>query len=131
MIVMGLKVVQVGGNESRDVTTNLSGVEDWRGKTNLRQWLSMIANCDGILSAPSGIMHASSVWNKPMVIICGAREIPEITAYPTAQYVVSDCENKGCEAAYSNQCIHFDKFCQCMNIASDVVIDALNKVRNK
>lgn len=124
----GLKVVQVGGNESRDFTTNLTSVEDWRGKTNLRQWLSMIYNCAGIVSPPSGIMHAGGVWEKPMVIIVGARELPCITDYPTANYIVSDCDNRGCEAQHKQDCKHFNILCPCMDISPEIVLNAIKSL---
>lgn len=110
---LGLDVVQVGGRERRDLSTDLNGVEDWRGKTNLREWLSMVYNCAGIVSPPSGIIHAGAIWGVPMVCVTGAREHTGITAYPTVRHVTSECDNQYC---MNDGCKHYDgKWCECMS----------------
>ncbi len=116
MRAAGHELVQVGGREPRDIGVDLSGVVDMRGRTTLRQWLAMVHGCEGILTPPSGILHAGAVWDKPMVCLCGARELPALTGYRTVMYCCTGCPNAGCECAEAGQCIRFDgRWCGCMS----------------
>lgn len=126
---MGLQFAQMGGKEERDITVDLPHALDLRGRTNLKQWLAIIAHCAGIVSPPSGIMNAGAIWNKPMVIVTGARELPAITNYPTADYITTDCEFKGCEAQKPEQCRHYkDGVCRCMDIHPNVVLEHIKTI---
>ena len=125
MLGMGLEVCQIGGREKRDISSDLKGVEDWRGKTSLRQWLSMACNCAGIVSPPSGIVHAGAIWGKPMVVVTGAREHTGITAYPTVRHVTSECEHFGCRAQFKSECRRWRGFSPCMDIPPEQVLRAL------
>lgn len=126
---LGFQFAQLGGNEERDVSVTLPHALDLRGKTTLKQWLAMIANCEGIVSPPSGIMNAGAIWNKPMVIVTGARELPAITNYPTAKYITSDCEFKGCEAQKPEQCRYYkDGVCRCMDMPASRILDAIKAI---
>lgn len=128
MHAMGLKFAQLGGNEERDKTVDLPHALDLRGRTSLKQWLAMIANCDGIVSPPSGVMNAAAIWDKPMVIVTGARELPAITNYPSADYITTDCEYKGCEAQKPEQCRFYkDGVCRCMDIPASRILEQISK----
>lgn len=113
-LLKGLKIVQVGSREKRNLSPDLSGVTDHRGKSeNLRSYLSMIYGCDGIISPPSGIMNIGAAYNKRMVIVTGAREPVSVTNYDNTEYVTSECcgfnRDKGCF------CQTFEKIRPCRN----------------
>ena len=75
--------VQVGSTERKNISRGLSGVLDYRGMSqDLRQFLSMIWNCDGIVSPPSGIMNLAAAFGKPQVIVNAAREAARLSDYP-------------------------------------------------
>lgn len=124
---LGLKVVQVGGKESRDISQDLVGVEDWRGKTNIRQYLSMVYNCEAIVSPPSGIIHIGATWGKPMLIIKGAREPEGVTGYPNSRYISTVCDHANCYAQTVEQCHHHysNGISRCMNISPEWIVSEI------
>jgi hypothetical protein len=82
------RIVQVGSREKRNISTDLRGVEDMRGRTeNLRQFMAMVWGCAGVISPPSGIVNVAAAFGKPGVVVCGARELPALTAYKGMTHV--------------------------------------------
>lgn len=81
-------VVQVGSREKRNISPVLSDVLDWRGRSeNVREYMSMVHGCAGVISPPSGIVHLAAAFGKPAVVVCGARELPRLTDYPDMEHV--------------------------------------------
>ena len=130
MVNMGLKVCQLGGTDERDISTNnIVGVEDWRRKTNLRQFLSAIYACDGIVTPPSAIMNASSYFGKPCIVVMGCREPVEVSNYPNCMYIRSTCDHENCLAQKVEQCFHWKDGAQCQrNIHPNVVLEHVKYV---
>lgn len=124
MLDIGLNIIQIGGNEARDITTNLSGVEDMRGKTTVRELMAMVYNCSGIVSPSSGIVHIGAAWEKPTVCLIGARENPG-TLYQHCKYIETECDYKYCISHTAEQCRCYNDGCPCMDFPSNKVINAI------
>ena len=125
---MGLRIVQVGGNEERDVTTELDDVEDMRGKTNIRQYLGMVYNCAGILTPPSGIQNLGAAWGKPTVVVVGCREPNELTDYPNCVYLRSSCDHENCICQHPQDCRHWNGVCKCQaDIEPERIVEAVKR----
>ena len=52
----------------------LTNVIDFRGKTDLRGFLRLIYQADGVLCASSFPMHVAAAFEKPCVVLAGGRE---------------------------------------------------------
>jgi len=82
------RIVQVGSRERRNISPSLRGVEDWRGKSeNVREYMAMVWGCAGVISPPSGIVNIAAAFGKKGVVVCGARELPTLTAFPGMEHV--------------------------------------------
>lgn len=100
-----MQFVQIGGNEERDITTNLKNVVDLRGKTSVRQLVSLVANAKYIVSPPSAVVHIASAFpNVKAIVLSGAREPARLTAYPNTTHIVANCID-GYNAAFG--CMKF------------------------
>lgn len=86
-----VRIIQIGGNEARDVSPNLRGVEDMRGKTNLRQLMAMAYGCRCIVSPPSAISNIGAAFEKPQVILNASREPDILLGYKNAVHVSHKC----------------------------------------
>jgi ADP-heptose:LPS heptosyltransferase len=130
LVKTGIHVVQVGGNEERDVTTELDGVEDMRGKTSIRQYLGMVYNCACILTPPSGIQNLGAAWGKPTVVVMGCREPNGLTDYPNCVYLRSSCDHANCMCQHKEDCHHWlGTVCKCQaDIPPSRVIDAVKRI---
>ena len=81
-------IIQVGSRERRNISIDLKGVDDWRGRTeNLRELMVMAAGCAGILSPPSGLVNLAAAFGQRGVVVNGARELAALTAYPGMVHV--------------------------------------------
>jgi len=83
----GFDLVQVGGNDSRDISVSLRGVEDRRGKTSKRDFIVMVYGCRGVLSPPSAITNVAGAFDKPQVVVAASREAFGMTDYVNAVHV--------------------------------------------
>lgn len=70
----GIQCVQGGARLPGHWNPDLQGVMDYRGKTDLRGFLRLVFQADGILCPPSFPMHLAAVFDKPCVVIAGGRE---------------------------------------------------------
>ncbi|MBP5458947.1 MAG: hypothetical protein J6Y62_02045 [Clostridia bacterium] len=109
-----IPVVQIGSRDARNLSPDLTGVLDWRGKSeNLRMFLSMVYGCAGVITPPSGIMNIGAAFGKKMVVVTGAREAVSLTGYPNTEYVGSECCGFGpCRGCMSQT---FEKERPCRN----------------
>lgn len=87
----------------------LSGVIDFRGKTNTRELIRLVHHAQGVLCPVTGLMHlAAAVPTKPThppnracVVVAGGREPTQWEAYPHHQYIhtigsLGCCQHGGC-----------------------------------
>lgn len=121
---LGLECVQIGGNLPQDISTELKGVEDWRGRTSIRELISMAYNCAGIVSPSSGIVHIGAAWRKPTVCLIGARE-NKLTLYDHCKYITTECEDQYCIARTAKDCKHWIGRCPCMDFSPKLVLIAI------
>lgn len=94
-VVNGLKgerIIQVGGDENRDISPNLKGVEDMRGKTSIRQLMVMVRHCKLVISPPSCISNIAGAFHHPQVILNASREPDVLLDYDNAVHVSHVCE---------------------------------------
>lgn len=94
-VVDGLKgerIVQVGGGESRDISPDLKGVEDMRGKTSIRQLMIMVRHCRLVISPPSCISNIAGAFHHPQIILNASREPDVLLDYDRAVHISHVCE---------------------------------------
>ena len=99
----GYRLIQIGGNCKKDLTLDLEGVEDWRGKTTVRQLMAMIHGCKCVVSPPSAPTNIAAAFSKPQVIINASREPDRLTDYPNARHISHRC--RACGWGYKDGCI--------------------------
>ena len=123
-----MKFVQVGGNEKRDITTNLMNVIDLRGMTTVRQLFALVSNAAHVVSPSSAVIHIASVFPKVNThCLVGAREPVALTKYENVGHFCSNCGRYynafGCMSFYTHglqktcsniQNIRGDNYAQCM-----------------
>ena len=83
----GRRIIQVGGREARDISPDLQGVEDMRGKTSLRKLFTMVQGCAAVLSPPSAISNVAGAFHKKQVVVNASREPDCLIDYPGAVHV--------------------------------------------
>lgn len=83
----GYDIVQIGGNQAKDISPNLRGVYDMRGKTSLRDLIVMVYGCDMVLSPPSCISNIAGAFVKPQIIVNASREPDVLLDYPNAVHI--------------------------------------------
>lgn len=62
------------GSYSQGYQPPLQNACDWRGRTNLRQMLQVIAHADGVICGVTAAMHMAAALHRPCVVIAGSRE---------------------------------------------------------
>lgn len=98
----GIKFIQIGGAEERDITSDLTGVIDLRGKTTVKELIALVSHAKWVISPPSAVVHIASAFpNVKVIVLSGAREPVELTEYPNTTHLTSFCvdgyhRNKGC-----------------------------------
>ena len=96
---------QIGAKEDKHPRLKGSNVVDYIGKTQdketgIRDLFKLFLNMEGGIGLVSFGMHLASAFNKPYVVIAGAREPRSFTAYPGHQYLSTEntmpCAPKAC-----------------------------------
>ena len=114
-----LEFIQIGGNEDRDISPDLTGVEDLRGKTSIRQLFIMAYGCDGVISPPSAISNIAGAFGKKQVIVNASREPDELLKYPNAVHISH--KDTDCGWGIDNGCVslRFDGNRRCEHCIDD------------
>lgn len=128
LVGKGIKIIQVGNNDRKNITTNLNNVIDIRGQTSIRKLMVMVAGCDGVISPPSCISNIAGAFGTPSVIVNGGREPDKTTEYPNSIHISNHFDfcgwgkDSGCVCLALNgirKCRHTRKinskyYCRCM-----------------
>jgi hypothetical protein len=69
-----IPVVQVGSVEKGHKHPILDGALDLVGKTNLREFIRLIAQSEGVICTITAAMHIAAAFDKPCVVTGGGRE---------------------------------------------------------
>lgn len=96
--------VQIGSQESRDVQQSLDNVVDLRGKTNIRELISLISKSKGVLGPVSSTTHIAQALNIPCIAINGNREPAALTKHPKTIHFHKD---GGCGYTQKKSCLTF------------------------
>lgn len=101
-----VKFVTIGGKEHEQYHCKLKNVTDFNGKTTIREAISLIYNCDGVVSPVTFAMHTAAVFDKKCVVIAGGREHWYWEKYPNHQFLhtigsLDCCKEAGC---WKNEC---------------------------
>ncbi|MBO4513843.1 MAG: hypothetical protein J5746_13880 [Victivallales bacterium] len=99
----GLRIIQIGGNCPKDISPDLRGVEDLRGKTSTRQLIALASSCRAVISPPSSITNIAAAFQKPQVVVNASREADALTDYPGTLHVSHVC--KCCGWGVVNGCV--------------------------
>ena len=136
-------VVIFGGQKEIDITDEIFKLIDPRyradgsvlniaGKTNLRELISLISECDVFVTNDSGPLHIAYALRTPMVALFGSTD-PILTGPPPgiagngAEIIKADIP---CSPCFERTCKHSDMRCM-YSILSDDVFHALQKVLPK
>jgi len=136
-----IQFVQIGGKRKKHIHKPLRGAINLVGKTSLRQLMLLCYNAQGGLGPVTCIQHMFAAYQKPYVVLHGARESVHWTAYHT-QKVLSNvgtlecCQKQACWKAQviggkgKEKCelpvLDDDPTAQCMyNIKPEQVISAI------
>lgn len=90
-----IKFVQLGSLGHKHPELKGENVINYIGKTQdrdkgIRDLFNLFLNCEGSLGLVSFQMHLAAAFNKPCVVIAGAREPVWFTRYPGQRYMASD-----------------------------------------
>ena len=90
-----IKFVQLGSAGHKHPDLSGSNVINMIGKTEdrhrgIRDLWNLFNYCEGSMGLVSFQMHLAAAFNKPCVVIAGAREPVHFTRYPGQQYLASD-----------------------------------------
>lgn len=97
------QLVQIGGNLKDDLSLDLSGVEDMRGKTSIRNLVAMAYGCDLVISPPSSITNIAGAFGKRQIVLNASREADIMTDYPNTVHISHVC--KACGYGVENGCV--------------------------
>lgn len=91
--------IQVGSKEHRHHP--LSGVIDFRGKTNHRELIRLVYHSRGAVGPVTYLQHLCAAFEKPYMCLLGGREGVGWTVYPRQQTfhtigLLSCCQHGGC-----------------------------------
>ena len=139
----GLDIYQIGGNDGRDISPDLRGVVDWRGRSGLRDLVVMAYGCEGIISPPSAITNIGAAFGKRQVVVNGSREPDVLTDYPNAVHVSrvfgpcgcgvgTGCMARGLCGSGGNDCRRpgrDGRWCQCMEeLPFEEIVEAVRRL---
>lgn len=99
----GHRIIQIGGAEDRDLSPDLRGVEDMRGKTSLRQLFSMVLGCKLVMAPPTSLTNVAGAFHKKQVVVNASREADVLTGYPNAVHISKYCD--ACGWGVSSGCV--------------------------
>lgn len=90
-----IKFVQLGSTGHKHPELSGPNVINFIGKTQdrhtgLRDLFNLFNYCEGSMGLVSFQMHLAAAFNKPCIVIAGAREPVHFTRYPGQQYLASD-----------------------------------------
>lgn len=101
----GITFVQIGAKEDNPPRLRGENVIDYVGQTQskdtgIRDLYKLFLNAEGSIGLVSFHMHLSGAFNKPCVVVAGAREPVHFTRYPGHAYLATDgmlpCATKAC-----------------------------------
>lgn len=78
---MGLGVVQCGAVGPLHRHDPLNNALNLVGRTNLREFMRIIRDAEGVISPVTAAMHIAAAFDKPCVVVAGGREAPWWEAY--------------------------------------------------
>lgn len=122
-----IKLVQIGVKSHKHSV--LEGTIDMVGETNTRELMRLIYHAEGVISCVSFPMHIAAAFNKPCVVVAGAREGTRWELYPNHQFIyVNGClpcaKYDGCWKSKQEECNNkVEDIARCMTLIkpNDVV----------
>ncbi len=115
-----VKLVQVGLSNHKH--SLLDGTIDMLNQTNVRELMRLIYHSEGVISCVSFPMHIAAAFNKPCVVVAGAREGTRWELYPSHQFMyVNGClpcaKYDGCWKSKSEECVNkVEDVAKCMTL---------------
>jgi len=125
-----IKFIQIGALGHNHTSLQSPNVIDMVGKTNLRELFRLMYHAEGLVTCVSLPMHIAASFEKPCVVVAGAREGTRWELYPNQQFLyVNGCvkgincnditaNGDGCWKSKLSDCHNKDKndIPQCMNL---------------
>ena len=86
-----LKFIQIGSKEDRDIQQVLTGTKNLRGKTTIRDLITLVSNAKVIITPPSAVVHIASAFPQvKVIVISGGREPEILTKYDNTVHITSE-----------------------------------------
>jgi len=79
--------VQVGLQKDNQFRLRGPNVINMIDRTKVRELFSLVYNADGCISLVSSLMHVAAAFDKPCVVLAGAREPLTFEKYPNHRYI--------------------------------------------
>lgn len=83
------EIVQIGGNQVKDISPDLQGVTDMRGQTTLRDLVVMVYGCSLVMSPPSCVSNIAGAFSRKQIIVNASREPDILLDYPNSKHISS------------------------------------------
>jgi ADP-heptose:LPS heptosyltransferase len=108
--------VQVG--LARDNQYRLRGpnIIDMVNQTKIRELFSLVYNAEGCVSLISSLMHVAAAFEKPCVVLAGAREPPTFERYASHRFI----DMVGCLPCASRQACWHNAISACKTRVGDI-----------
>ena len=124
--------VQVGLKKDNQYRLRGPNVIDLVDQTKIRELFSLVYNAEGCISLISSLMHVAAAFDKPCVVLAGAREPATFEHYANHRYIdrigcLPCCSKKACWHNSISACTNRVKdIARCMDmIRVDQVVDAV------
>jgi len=108
--------VQVGLKKDNQYRLRGANVIDLIDKTKIRELFSLVYNAEGCISLISSLMHVAAAFEKPCVVLAGAREPLTFEKYPNHRYI----DKVGCLPCCEKQACWKNSIGACKNRVGDI-----------
>lgn len=108
--------VQVGLKKDNQYRLRGPNVIDLLDKTKIRELFSLVYNAEGCISLISSLMHVAAAFDKPCVVLAGAREPATFEHYANHRYI----DMVGCLSCCSKNACWHNAISACENRVKDI-----------
>jgi len=108
--------VQVGLKKDNQIRLRGPNVIDLIDQTKIRELFSLVYNAEGCISLISSLMHVAGAFDKPCVVLAGAREPATFEHYANHRYI----DRIGCLPCCSKKACWHNSISACTNRVKDI-----------
>jgi len=108
--------VQVGLKKDNQYRLRGPNIIDMIDRTKIRELFSLVYNAEGCISLISSLMHVAAAFDKPCVVLAGAREPATFEHYANHRYI----DRVGCLPCAANAACWHNSISACKNRVGDI-----------